>query len=144
MELSVGECVINTIQDLHWKQEDRLIWEEKERDLKAQQRKEELKKGGKNKPQDKATEDLKKQLEQAKQNQSTSNKQDSQKEGGSDQLGEPPTCYSSANQLLRREVFKKFYSKNQFRLNETEDSVECLEALLLELHNHLYSIENNN
>ena len=40
-----------------------------------------------------------------------------------------------SNQILRRELFKKFYySHHQFRLNETDDAVECYETILNEYH----------
>lgn len=38
--------------------------------------------------------------------------------------------------LVRREVFKEYFKRFQFRLNETEDSVESFQVLLLELHKH--------
>ena len=53
---------------------------------------------------------------------------------------DPLMWVSQKNQILRRELFKKFYGKakhredDPFRLNRTDDAIDCFRTLLSEFH----------
>ena len=59
------------------------------------------------------------------------------------EVPEPVDFISFQNNAVRRELFKKYLKQGQFRISETDDAVECYQAILNEYHNYFDTIQTN-